>query len=1034
MSSALPRRRRWRLAYSLALLVAGTTSSAQTVGGGGGEGRAIPEGLRFANALLRDRRYEIAAGQYEQFLKTGPSGMDLADARFGLGRARLFLEDYPAARREFEAFLKIAPDDPNAATAAFRAGEAAYLMKDFAAARLALSSYLESYPEHGHRETAWPELGDSCYHLNDLAGAKRAYEKALELEPAGRLANRSRFFLGRTLATLGETDASLAALDALAGANDPDWSGKARLQAGQVLLAEGRAAEAAERFAAIEAEPPAGVTPAEARLRRSEALIALGRHDEAEGFLAPLAADGSLVVAPPAAFALAGSQTDRGRWADCVATCDAAIRRVPESPWVPRLLYRAAEAQIKLDKADDARVRFLKVAEEHPKDAWAPTAMLRAARLALDGHDPAVAATLADEFATRFPDDRLRDDARLIAARAALDGGRAGEAVAILEPMVARAEPGNEMAQSASYYLGIAYKADGQSAKATALLEGLAKVESPASADARLVVGFHQFEAKNYASAAEALEGYIAAKPDSPDAPRALAYLAMARQEMGQEDASRSALDRLAKDWPSSDALPRARIILGESALKAGRYDEAVALFLPVAEANDPAWKPRALSGLGWAQLQGGQPEDAVSSFSALLDLAPEDPLAADAAMARARALEAAGKTDEALASLDVVARKYAGSPGAEAARVTRARLLARAGKPAEAAEALGDFLEDHPQNPPGGFSVADLLVERGWDLHDAGKTAEADSAFRQVLEESPDGPRAADARVFLAESLHAAGKTDEAEAMLGPVVADGAKADPSLVQAALLRLGKIALARGDATAAASIFDRLIVEFPEGPYEVESQFERAEADLQAGKPQDAEKRFAELAGTDGPKAARWASSAAVRRVQCLVAMGLWEKVPEAADAAMADPARLTPSQVAEVEYARGRALFTIPDFDAALAAYQAAIVAAPGSEVAARAQFMRGETFFHKKSYTDALREFHKTDLSYRAPEWQAAALFEAAKVYVELGRWTEAADVCGKILANFPKDARIDQVKRLADEARAKASPPSGNAPIHEG
>ena len=46
-------------------------------------------------------------------------------------------------------------------------------------------------------------------------------------------------------------------------------------------------------------------------------------------------------------------------------------------------------------------------------------------------------------------------------------------------------------------------------------------------------------------------------------------------------------------------------------------------------------------------------------------------------------------------------------------------------------------------------------------------------------------------------------------------------------------------------------------------------------------------------------------------------------------------------------------------------------------ELAARAQFMKGETYFHQKNYRDALREFHKLELTYRVPDWQAAALFE---------------------------------------------------------
>ena len=435
------------------------------------DARVVPEPLRFANALLRDRRFDVAATQYERFLKTSPDPLDAADAHFGLGRARLFLNDYPAARREFQEFLRIAPPDhPNASTALFRLGESAYLMNDLAAARKSLEDYTQRYPEHTHRDTAWPELADVCVRLNDLPAAKAAYQKALEVEPAGRLANRSRFHLGRTLAALGEPEEAVKVLAALADANDPEWSGKARLQEAQVLLASGKAAEALERFEALDRLKPPGVAPAEARLRRADALIKLDRRDEAEALLAPLVAEGSRAVAPPAAFALASSQIEQGKAAEALATCDDVLKRVPGSPWSPRLLYRSAEALAKSGNAAGARARFLKVASDFPKDAWSPTATLRAARIDLDSADPTAALALASGFAGRFPASPLKGEASLIAARAALALNRPKEAITAIERLMAEDKPGQDLAQSATYYLALAHKADGQPDKAAELL------------------------------------------------------------------------------------------------------------------------------------------------------------------------------------------------------------------------------------------------------------------------------------------------------------------------------------------------------------------------------------------------------------------------------------------------------------------------------------------------------------------------------------------------------------------------------------
>jgi TolA-binding protein len=994
--------------------------------------RVVPADLRFANDLLRDRRYDLAASQYERFLKSEPTGVDAAEAHFGWGRAKLFLNDYAAARREFETYLKLAPNGPNAATAAFRAGEAAYLMNDLAAARKALEAYTDRFPDHAHRDTAWPELGDTCFKLNDLPAAKQAYQKAIELEPNGRLANRSRFHLGRTLAALHEVDEAVKVFAALAEANDAEWSGKARMQEALALLNSGKPAEAAERFEIIEKLKPAGVAPGEARLRRAEALIKADKREDAETILAALVKEGSKAVAPPSAFALAGSQIDSGKLAEARATCDAVIALVPDSPWVPRLLYRSAEAFAKETNSAEARKRFLKVAADYPKDAWAPSALLRAGRIALDSADFAVALSIATEFPSRFPSSAMKGDARLLAARASLALDRPKEAVAGLEALIAEEKPGSELAQSARYYLGVAYKADGQSEKAAKMLGDLAKSsDAPASADAKLVVGFELFEAKKFEEAATALQGYLDARPKGDDAPRALAYLALARQELGQADAAKEALDRLATNWPKSDALPRARLILAESAFEAKRYAEAEALFKPVAESDEPKWKVRALSGLAWSQLQGGHPDEAAKSFATILSVAPADPLAADAALGRAKALEAAGQNEPAIAALAVVINDYAKSPQVPSARLARARLLGKTGKTTEAADEFRALLQAPASKDPEAPTAADLLVEWGWLLHDSGKVAEADEAFRKLLDEHPDSPRAVDARVFMAESLFAAGKTEDAAKLLAPLTLPGVKGDPVLLQTALLRLGRIELARGDAPQAEARFDRLLKDYPDGKFRIEAQMGKADAALKAGKPDAAELLFATIAKETGPEAAQWVLLARVRRVQTLVALEKWTEALSETDRLKAEGVALNPSQLAEVEYARGRALAAEARFDDARAAYQAAIDAWPKSEPAARSQLMRGETFFHQKNYEEALREFHNTDLSYKAPEWQAAALFEAGKVYEILKRWTDAVDVYQKIQKNFPKDSRIAEVEKRLNEAKKNVSAPA--PPIEE-
>ncbi len=123
----------------------------------------------------------------------------------------------------------------------------------------------------------------------------------------------------------------------------------------------------------------------------------------------------------------------------------------------------------------------------------------------------------------------------------------------------------------------------------------------------------------------------------------------------------------------------------------------------------------------------------------------------------------------------------------------------------------------------------------------------------------------------------------------------------------------------------------------------------------------------------------------------------------------------------EVDYARGRALQGLARFDDARAAYQAVIDARKGSELAAEAQLMRGETYFHQKNYGDAKREFHRVEILYDAPVWQAAALLEAGKVYERLRQWTDAAETYERLRERFPETPSAPEARSRLEAVRGQ-------------
>ncbi len=1027
-------RRLMTAAIGIVFVLQSTTAvTAQTPKTGGttqARPRRVPEALNFANGLFRERLYDQAAKEYERFLKDAkPGSPEAAEGRFGLANARLFQSEYAKARTQFEEFVRRNPEHPSAGTAWYRVGETSYMLGDLAGARQAFEKFTTEFPNHKHSDTAWPYLGDVCLRSGDLAKARQSYERSLASHPEGRLADRARFGLGRALALQGESDDALKAFTALAEKGGKDWADRTWFQIGQLQARAKKDDKAAEAFDNVEKLAPQSPLVAEARFARAEALLRLGKREEGEAILRTVATEAPQNLGAQAAFALGTSRIEAGDAEVARNDLDEAAKKFAKTPMASALVFRSAEAALKMGKPDEARARFLRAAEADPKDPWADDALARAARLALDERDPDEAAKLADTFLERFPNSPLKADARLVAARASLAKGNPKEAVTTLNAALADDKPSPATAEALRYYLSLAYRADGQSGKTSEILDSLAKTAAaPIAADAQFMVGQGHVEAKNYAEAVPALEKYLANKPDGEVADYALAYLVQSHLVLNEPDAAQKALDRLAEKFPKSKSLAPSRVRVAEAALSAKQYDKAAAQFRKaVGETTDPALASRARVGLGWALLDGGKPGEAAEALDGFLASSPDDPLAPEAALAQGRALEAAKQIDRALSSYAQTSEKYAKTEFGPLAALARARLLVDAKRPAEAADAFEKFITDHadykPKDPTGPGLDA-IFADWGWSLIDAERPAPADNVFKRLLTEFPDSSHAADARFNLAESANQAKNHDEVIKLLTPLVAEGSKASPKLVQSGLYRLGRSQAEKGDWVAAGKTLDRLLNEFRDTPFRREAKLLRSEVALEAGDAKTADETLAALqlepATPTDPQG--FALAVRRRRVRSLFARKQWKAVVDAADALLAE----APDDplAAEVQFHRGRALMSMSParYDDARAAFTSVIESRKGGDLVARAQLMIGETYFHQKDYHEAVRQFLKVDILYDAPSWQAAALLETGKAYELLSQWADAADSYERLRSKFPDDPNAVEAKTRLDAAKKRA------------
>ena len=986
--------------------------------------KPIPKALSFANALLNDHRYELAAEEYARFLATNPSVADRADALYGLARAQLFLRDYPKARASLESFLQAAPDHKNAPSALFRLGEAAYLMRDLPAARQALERYVQAYPGHAQQQVAWPYLGATRYELGELELAQQALEKAISDYPQSPLADRSRYTLAKVLSARGEADRAITLLRELAARNPAEWSDRARIQLGQVQLSAQRLDDALTTFKELERTLPPNAQLADVRLRLAETLIALKRYDEAEAALQRLVADSAASddIRAQAAASLASVYAARNEYEKALATCDSAIQSARGSAVLPVLLFRSAEALEKLDRRDQALERYKRISQEYPGDDWADEAMLNAARLALDARDFAGARRLTAEFATRFPSSNLLADARLIEGRTAQLEGNTPLAISIFESLLKLDQLNPDTRQSTLHFLSQAYKSANQNEKAAEILNTLASTGSPLAANAQFSLAQEHFEAGRFDEAASLFKKYVSDHPKEDFTANALAFLVLAAHERGLDQERGDWLNQLETDWPATDALTRVRLRLGEIALDAKKYDEAIALLRPVTQGPANDWKSRATLDLGWSYLGADRPVEAAQTFADCLNNDPKGKDAPQAAFLHAWSFEKAKHFEAALKAYEQAATGFPTTTEAARARIAQARLLMRLQRPGDAAPLLEAVLRDNSTALPETDPIDVVISELARAYEQAGESERAQATFDRILSEHPNSASAASARLQLAEAAFRDKQYDRARTLIAPLIAETATnlSDPER-ERATFRAARIAIEQAQFEEAKQFLVAMQQRFPEGALRDETAFWLAETHYRLGQFLEAEPLFAKLAPqiaapTDSTPQAAWRDSATLRRIQCLVALARWSDVLSSADQVIAS--RPDFPQRAEIHYARGRALSSqaLPDFEQARAAYQAAIDAQPASEVAARALFMTGETFMHQKDFRAAARDFHQVELLYPFPKWQAAALLESGKAYEALNQKSEATASYTKLIESFPNETVADEArKRLA-------------------
>ncbi len=344
----------------------------------------------------------------------------------------------------------------------------------------------------------------------------------------------------------------------------------------------------------------------------------------------------------------------------------------------------------------------------------------------------------------------------------------------------------------------------------------------------------------------------------------------------------------------------------------------------------------------------------------------------------------------EAAALFDQIAAAPRPNPYAAAALESSARIRYELGDLAGAENSFGRVVSEHPGSPQAHRAAYWLALLCAEDNRAEECVAHADALLATLAHERGDQQRGAQERVEADEAV----EDRAAEALYANTLA--------------LKCRTLAAGRRWDEVAATLTDH--GSGIDNETAAELAYWQAEAAYRTGDFEEAAERFERIEAELSSVADRVRDVVRLRLGQLAARRQRWTRALEHAEAIDAAGFELSP----ELHYLRGRALAGRGQFPAARRAYSK-VLTDPRSKnqtIAAMAQWMIGETFFHQRDMQRARQELRRVIDEHDHLEWQARAALEIGKTHEIEGDWRRASGVYEDAAERWPGSPIEEQLR----------------------
>ncbi len=983
-----------------------------------GDARAGRARYYLGLCLFQLQRYEAAAEAFQAAEQD--QGLDAALRESALlywGAALLEMgrqgksESLPKAAATLDRYLADYPQGKLRAEAVFYRAECDYLQGKKKEAVAAYQRFLQSFPGHELTPNVTYALAFAAEETGDRQAAEGSYRKLLEAYPSHPLAGEATMRLGEVLYASGDFEQARRYFAEAAAKPDAPAADRARIREGDCLVRLRQYDQAAAVYASLAKDFPQSADLSRAELAAGRCWYLAGQYDRSLPLLQK-----SLQVPELRAEALHWlarlflKQNAPGKVLELLT--DEELKAVPESAQ-PILRMDRGDALYEIpDRRADAIAEY-RAAARNPDAGAAAEAQYAAAYTALRVERLAEARQLTAEFLQRFSQHPLTPEVMQLAAEASLLEAKYDEAVRLYDALLKQYGSHPQVVPWRLRQLLAQQLAGNHEAVVTAVT-ALANQWSRAEdlAQAFLLLGRSQLELGKPQEAVDAFLQALAKVPNAPPADEALLLLASGYRQLDRTADGRTVLEKMLGQFPQSPLAVRAQFRLGEYCFALGDFAAAEKAYRAVIAAPTAGpLAPSAQYELACTLIKQDRAADAEKLLAELLAQKPDETTTAKAHYVRAVALRKLGRPADAVPDLQAALQGKLTPLDRADALYTLGLVQIDLKQFAEAAQTFSQLATDHPDYP----DADRVIYQWAWALKLAGRGDEAVAMFRKLVAEFPNSEHVSEARYHSGEALYKTGDyLKAAEEFHKTVQAAGTS---ELGEKAAHQLGWAYYQMKQYDNAEKTFAYQRATYPQGPLAADARFMEAESLFQSGRHAEALAAYEKLpplsnnafrvlqllhAGQAAAQLKQWDKAIAFL-TQCL------KDYPDAPEAA-------------EVQYEMGNVYRGRGDNAKAKEFFSQA--ARSQGLTAAKAQFMIGELQFLEKQYDEAVKSFFRVAYGFESPELakvQADATFEAALCLELLKKPQQAAQLYRELLEKYPESDKAQDARAKLDQLTRK-------------